>query len=204
MWSDLAPRFVGEFQKGIDYIGDIKLFEEQLQAHQAIADLFGYKISFHSGSDKFSIFPSAARITNQRYHLKTAGTSWLEFVHLISIMDAPLFKDLYHFSLENLDRAKKSYHVNVTPESCPRIDQYEPENFRALLLDDNARQLLHINYGNILQHEAAGGPYYKTIASRVCSTGKRKRITRSSALNLSANVIAWPFITRIITKSALM
>jgi hypothetical protein len=55
--STLAPRFIGEFQKGIDYIGDLDLFTADLAQHAAIADHYGYRLSIHSGSDKFSIFP---------------------------------------------------------------------------------------------------------------------------------------------------
>lgn len=157
----MAPRFVGEFQKGIDYIGNIKEFEEQLMGHQAIAEEWGYKISFHSGSDKFSIFPSAARISKQRYHLKTAGTSWLEFVRMVAIKAPELFRELYIFSLDNLDNAKKNYHVNVDVETCPKIEEIEPADYPSLFLDDNARQLLHINYGNILNFESDGRLVYR-------------------------------------------
>ncbi|MGI6299312.1 MAG: tagaturonate epimerase family protein [Saccharofermentanales bacterium] len=152
----MAPRFVGEFQKGIDYIGDLEEFDEQLLGHQAIAQQWGYKISFHSGSDKFAVFPSAARITGQRYHLKTAGTSWLEFVRQLSHDHTELFHELYNFSLENLENAKKNYHVNVTVDTCPSIDILKPGDYWKLLEDDNARQLLHINYGGILNFEENG------------------------------------------------
>ncbi len=152
----MAPRFVGEFQKGIDYIGDIKEFDEQLVGHPAIASQWGYKISFHSGSDKFSIFPSAARITGHRYHLKTAGTSWLEFVHQLSHDHQDLFRELYLFSLANLENAKKNYHVNVSVDTCPKIESFQPGDYPQLLQNDNARQLLHINYGGILNLEENG------------------------------------------------
>ena len=63
----MAPRFCGEFQKGIDYIGDIDLFNKELHIHSQIADYFKYKLSIHSGSDKFSIYNSISQITNQRF-----------------------------------------------------------------------------------------------------------------------------------------
>ena len=152
----MAPRFIGEFQKGIDYIGDINAFDDLLVSHQAIAEQWGYKISFHSGSDKFSIFPSAARITKQHYHVKTSGTSWLEFIRMVSMADPALFRELYQFSLANLENAKKNYHVNVSIESCPDIAKLAPDEYPTLLANDNARQLLHINYGNILNYELDG------------------------------------------------
>ena len=55
--TSLAPRFCGEFQKGIDYIGDVEQFERELREHALIAEHFGYKLSIHSGSDKFKVFP---------------------------------------------------------------------------------------------------------------------------------------------------
>ena len=61
-WASLAPRFVGRFEKGVDYIGDLAAFDADMRVHAAIARAFGpYKISLHSGSDKFSIYEIAAR-----------------------------------------------------------------------------------------------------------------------------------------------
>ncbi len=85
-FESLAPRFVGEFQKGIDYIGDLQEFEKQFKQHVDIAETFGsYKLSVHSGSDKFSVFPIIGRLTRGKFHLKTAGTSWLEAAHAIAL-----------------------------------------------------------------------------------------------------------------------
>ena len=66
------------FRKGIDYIGDLGQFEEELRFTQ-IASHFGYKLSIHSGSDKFSVFPIIGKYAEAAgYHVKTAGTNWLE------------------------------------------------------------------------------------------------------------------------------
>ena len=77
----LAPRFIGDFEKGIDYRGDLKQFEATLRKHVAIAKFCGpYKISVHSGSDKYSLYPIIRRAlarTGAGVHLKTAGTTWL-------------------------------------------------------------------------------------------------------------------------------
>src|SRR5690625_169958 len=80
----LAPRFCGEFQKGIDYIGDIEQFEKELSEHALIAEHFGYKLSIHSGSDKFAVFPIIAKYTKGVLHVKTAGTNWLEAIRVIA------------------------------------------------------------------------------------------------------------------------
>src|SRR6185503_5224808 len=77
--TSLAPRFIGEFEKGIDYRGDLAAFEAQLREHVAVAQFCGpYEISIHSGSDKFSIYPAIGRACGDLLHVKTAGTSYLE------------------------------------------------------------------------------------------------------------------------------
>src|SRR5438132_186439 len=70
----LAPRFIGEFEKGIDYRGDLHKFEAALGEHVAVARFCGpYKISVHSGSDKFAIYPILGRVCGDLLHVKTAG-----------------------------------------------------------------------------------------------------------------------------------
>ncbi len=59
----LAPRFIGDFEKGIDYKGDIELFKEEYLKHVKISEYFGsYKISLHSGSDKFGVYKAIGSI----------------------------------------------------------------------------------------------------------------------------------------------
>ena len=80
----LAPRFVGTFEKGVDYIGDRTTFAQDIAVHAAIARSHGpYKLSLHSGSDKFSIYDICAEATHGLVHLKTAGTSYLEALRTI-------------------------------------------------------------------------------------------------------------------------
>ena len=81
----LAPRFCGEFQKGIDYIGDVEQFEVELREHALIAEHFGYKLSIHSGSDKFMVFPIIAKYTKGIFHVKTAGTTGLKQFELLQM-----------------------------------------------------------------------------------------------------------------------
>jgi len=159
--DSIAPRFVGEFQKGIDYIGEISDFENHLSLHQGIAKQWGYKISIHSGSDKFSIFPSVTRITDRKYHIKTSGTSWVEFIRLLAVSNPEFFRELYHFCLEHLDEAKKSYVVSVTSSICPAIDKIDEMNYAESLDNNHIRQLFHITYGKILQHQEDGKYIYR-------------------------------------------
>src|SRR5690606_1428579 len=83
-WVSLAPRFVGDFEKGVEYLGDLGLLSSNLIGHAAIARQLGpYKLSLHSGSDKFSAYPIAAAAADGLVHLKTAGTSYLEALRVV-------------------------------------------------------------------------------------------------------------------------
>ncbi len=148
--TSLAPRFCGEFQKGIDYIGDIQQFTAEFDMHVRIARHFGYKISVHSGSDKFSIFPVVGEKTGGEYHLKTAGTNWLEAVRVISVMDPVLYRRMHKFAIENLNAAKKYYHISGQASNVPDIDKMEDKELPKFLEMDDSRQVLHITYGLML------------------------------------------------------
>jgi hypothetical protein len=116
----LAPRFVGDFEKGIDYKGDIVEFEEQYRQHVAIAKYCGpYKLSIHSGSDKFSIYPIIGRLSGELLHVKTAGTSYLEALRVICRTNKTLFREIAEFCRNRFDTEKQSYHVSATLNQVP-------------------------------------------------------------------------------------
>jgi len=149
--NSLAPRFIGEFQKGVDYRGDLSDFREQFYQHVIIAQDFGnYKISIHSGSDKFSIFPAIGEMAKNGLHLKTAGTSWLEAMHLISLTNPSLFREMHQFALSVFQEASKLYHVTAELDRIPKIETLQDRELPSLLEQDDSRQLLHITYGYLL------------------------------------------------------
>ncbi|MGE5581315.1 MAG: tagaturonate epimerase family protein [Bacillota bacterium] len=156
--NSLAPRFCGEFQKGIDYIGDIRQFEREYKEHELIAKHFGYKLSIHSGSDKFSVFPVIGR-ESKRFHLKTAGTNWLEAIRVIIEKEPDLYRQIHLFALEHLDEAKKYYHISAEPGRIPDINSLSAEGLKDLMNQNDARQLIHITYGLILQAKDEKGTY---------------------------------------------
>jgi hypothetical protein len=82
---------VGRFEKGVDYIGDLGDLEANIAGHAEIIRYFGdgYKLSLHTGSDKFTVYPLAARHARGLVHLKTAGTSYLEALRLAANVDVP-------------------------------------------------------------------------------------------------------------------
>src|SRR5699024_7549224 len=157
--TSLAPRFCGEFQKGIDYIGDIEQFEREFNAHFAISEHFDYKISVHSGSDKFSIFPIIGDITKRRYHLKTAGTNWLEAMRVIAKNDPALYRDIHSFALDNLDKAKAYYAIGADLDKVPDLNTLSDDELPALFDKPDSRQVIHITYGLILQEKDKDGQY---------------------------------------------
>ena len=148
--SSLAPRFVGEFQKAIDYIGAVKEFDQSFAVHAEIAGTLGYRISVHSGSDKFSVFPAIGRLSRGRFHIKTAGTSWLEALRVVAAKDPALFKDLYAKAIERYAHARTLYHVTPDLTAIPAPDEVTFRSAPYLLDDVNARRVLHITYGEIL------------------------------------------------------
>jgi hypothetical protein len=149
----IAPRFIGEFQKGIDYIGDIEQFTREMDVHAQIARHFGYKLSVHSGSDKFSVFPIIGEKTRQNYHVKTAGTNWLEAMRIVAEKAPELYRQVHAFALESFDAARKFYHVATDLAKIPDVDALADGELPALFENNDARQLIHITYGQILQNE---------------------------------------------------
>jgi len=145
--TSLAPRFVGEFHKGVDYKGSEKAFSENLRVHAAIAKRFGYKISIHSGSDKFSIFPMVAEITEKRFHLKTSGTSWLMAAKAIAELDPQLYREMHRCALKHFEEARAYYFVHADPAKVPDVATLSDRQLPTLFDADDSRQLIHITYG---------------------------------------------------------
>jgi hypothetical protein len=158
----MAPRFCGEFQKGIDYIGDLNAFRRELQVHAAIADYFGHKLSIHSGSDKFSVFPSIGRATRGRWHVKTAGTNWLEAMRIVARCNPGLYRRMHAYALEHFAEATAYYHVKADPAKVRPLSEVPDEALPSYLNDDDARQVIHITYGILLQaQDGEGKPLFK-------------------------------------------
>lgn len=166
----LAPRFIGEFEKGVDYKGDVAALEKSLANHAAIAELLGpYKLSLHSGSDKLSMYPALARTTKGRFHVKTAGTSYLEALRVVARRDEPLFRRIVEFARTRYETDKATYHVSATLSSAPPAadvdDVVELERQYLERWEDvpsgrgftaPGRQILHCTFGSVLTHEEFG------------------------------------------------
>jgi len=158
-WISLAPRFVGRFEKGVDYIGDLETFSAEFAQHAAVARMLGpYKLSLHSGSDKFSIYPIVARLaeggstglTGALLHLKTAGTSYLEALRAVAQVDTALFREILDFAREHYDTDRATYHVSAQLTNVPGSGALSDADLPGLLEQFDARQVLHVTFGSAL------------------------------------------------------
>lgn len=166
-WVSLAPRYVGRFEKGVDYIGDVSGFEADLTVHAAIARTASpdgpYKLSLHSGSDKFSIYPAFARQTRGLAHLKTAGTSYLEALRAVAALDADLFREVYAFALARYAEDRASYHVSAEPARAPSVDNVGGAHLPVLLEQFDAREILHVTFGSVLREARLREPLLELL-----------------------------------------
>jgi hypothetical protein len=163
-WVSLAPRYIGRFEKGVDYIspsgqiGDATAFEADFAVHAAIARQFGpYKLSLHSGSDKFSVYPAAMRQTQGLVHLKTAGTSYLEALHTIAALDPDFFRQIYIFARERYETDKVSYHVSAQLSRAPLPQDVTDADLPELLNQFDAREIFHVTFGSVLREQTVEG-----------------------------------------------
>ena len=154
-WVSLAPRYVGRFEKGVDYMGDVAGFEEDIKVHAAIARTVSpngpYKLSLHSGSDKFSAYPAFVRQTGGLTHLKTAGTSYLEALRTVAALDPELFREIYDFSCGHFEEDRTSYHVSASLERAVQPKELPDGGLPALLERFDEREILHVTFGSVLK-----------------------------------------------------
>lgn len=169
----IAPKFSGRFNKGVDYVGDVQQFAREMAldmaaiqhavAHYGLPE--NLKLSVHSGSDKFSIYPAihdAMKKFDSGVHLKTAGTNWLE--ELIGLAEAggaglALAKEIYAESYAHREELCGPYAsvIDIDPAGLPRPEEvagWTSEQFTSALRHDpknpaynpNLRQLLHVGF----------------------------------------------------------
>lgn len=169
----IAPKFTGRFNKGVDYVGDVRQFEKEFEQDLAVIAFaigkFGLpanlKLSVHSGSDKFSIYAPIRRAlarSGAGLHLKTAGTTWLE--EIIGLAEAggdglALANEIYGKALAKRDALCAPYAtvIDIDPAQLPSpavVKNWTSEQFVAALRHDPAcgefnphlRQLIHVGY----------------------------------------------------------
>jgi hypothetical protein len=173
----LAPRFIGDFEKGVDYKGDLGSLERSLADHAAVARHLGpYKLSLHSGSDKISMYGLLARATRGMFHVKTAGTSYLEALRVAAIHAPEAFREIIEFARARYDADRATYHVSAAlADVAPPADVPDNKQLERLYLErwedvplgqgftKPGRQILHCTFGSVLTHERYGPLLHQVI-----------------------------------------
>ena len=128
--------------------------------HIAITEHFGnYKISLHSGSDKFSVYEVIGSLHRGYTHVKTAGTSYLEALRVTASVNESLFREIHDFAIENYENEKKTYHVSADLNRVQKSNNYSKEELAGLLNQDDARQVFHVTFGLVLTIKDENGNY---------------------------------------------
>jgi hypothetical protein len=170
----LAPRYIGDFEKGIDYKGDTEALTRSLADHMAIARQLGpYKLSLHSGSDKLSIYAIFARVTGGLFHVKTAGTSYLEALRVVARHDEALWRQIIEVSRERFETDRATYHISARLDRvAPPSDIGDARLLETLYLnEDDGRQILHVTFGSVLT-DAEFGPAIHGLLSAEPQTNR--------------------------------
>ena len=169
----IAPKFTGRFNKGVEYVGDTAQFEKEFREDLLVIDYAvnefnlpkGLKLSIHSGSDKFSIYPIMGRLIRQYdkgIHIKTAGTTWLEENIGLALADEKALELAKRIAISALGRMEElcipyATVIDINPAKLPATEQiavWSGEQYaRALrhnrqdaLYNPDFRQLVHVSY----------------------------------------------------------
>ena len=183
----IAPKFTGRFNKGVDYVGDTAQFEKEFREDLLVIDFAikefglpeGLKLSIHSGSDKFSIYPIMGRLIRQYdkgIHIKTAGTTWLEENIGLALADDRALELAKKIAISALGRMEElcipyATVIDINPAKLPTAAQIAAwsgqEYARALrhnqqdpLYNPDFRQLVHVSYKIAAE---LGDEFYTTL-----------------------------------------
>ncbi|PIE69701.1 MAG: hypothetical protein CSA21_00955 [Deltaproteobacteria bacterium] len=191
----IAPKFTGRFNKGVDYAGDIEQFTREFNddvcvIRHAVERYHlpaGLKLSVHSGSDKFSLYPGIRKAIEAHHtgvHIKTAGTTWLE--ELIGLAEAgaplPMVHDIYAKAYERFTELCLPYAtvIDIDRDNLPTPQQFRKLDGREVArtirhdatcpdYNPNVRQLLHVGYKIAAE---LGESYLKAVEEHQAVVGK--------------------------------
>ena len=94
------------------------------------------------------------------FHLKTAGTNWLEAMAVIAEHDPGLYREIHQYALDTaFDDARRFYHVTTDVNNIPALDTLADADLITLFGNEDARQLIHITYGHILNLKNEDGSF---------------------------------------------
>ena len=193
----IAPKFTGRFNKGVDYRGDLALFEKEFEQdllviEEAVKE-YGLpdnlKLSIHSGSDKFSIYPIMGRLIRKHdagIHIKTAGTTWLEENIGLAVADPAaleLAKKIYVNALGRMEELTVPYAtvIDVDVDQLPSPEEvagWDAETYARTMRHNQAdplynpsfRQLIHVSYKIAAE---LGDEYYPALEKHTDVIGEQ-------------------------------
>jgi hypothetical protein len=169
----IAPKFTGRFNKGVDYVGDVNQFRIEFEQDLLVIDFAvksfdlpdNLKLSIHSGSDKFTIYPIMGELIrkyDKGIHVKTAGTTWLEELIGLALAGGDalvMAKNIYSKAYCRQEELCGPYEtvIDIDPVSLPLppdVDGWDGEKFASTLRHEPGhpdyhagfRQLLHVAY----------------------------------------------------------
>lgn len=193
----IAPKFTGRFNKGVDYRGDVKQFEKEFEEDLLVIDFavkeFGLmdnlKLSIHSGSDKFSIYPIMGRLIqkcDKGIHIKTAGTTWLEENIGLAVADPEalkLAKKIYINALGRMAELTVPYAtvIDVDVNALPtpeEVEKWDADTYARTMRHNQAdplynpsfRQLIHVSYKIAAE---LGDEYYPALEKHTDVIGEQ-------------------------------
>ena len=193
----IAPKFTGRFNKGVDYRGDLELFEKEFEQdliviEEAVKE-YGLpdnlKLSIHSGSEKFSIYPIMGRLIrkyDKGIHIKTAGTTWLEEIIGLAVADPAaleLAKKIYVQALGRMEELTVPYAtvIDVDVDALPspeEVESWDADTFARTMRHNQAdplynpsfRQLIHVSYKIAAE---LGDEYYPALEKHADVIGEQ-------------------------------
>ncbi len=198
--ANIAPKFTGRFNKGVDYIGDLVLFEKEFTQDLLVIDhaikTFGLpsslKLSVHSGSDKFSIYPIIGKLLkkyDKGIHVKTAGTTWLEEAIGLSMAGGEaleLMKTIYYKALNRFDELTGPYStvIDIDRKQLPLVAEVSAWNGEQMAdalrhipgnpsYNPHLRQLMHVAYKLAAEE---GNGYYSLLRTNQEIVGQQVTI----------------------------
>lgn len=195
----IAPKFSGRFNKGVDYIGDTENFQREFEADVKAVKLArehfalpsNLKLSIHSGSDKFSLYPRIKEIlnrSNEGVHLKTAGTTWLEEAAGLAMAEGEglvLVKEIYSEALRRFEELCAPYAavIDINRNNLPEEADFAAlsgaeaatvirHNQQSEHYNSDVRQLLHVGYKVAAQ---MGERYHNMVNKNQATVGEMVR-----------------------------
>lgn len=164
-FTGLAPRFPGEWEKGVELRGGREAVSDALATHARVArEHGGYRVSVHSGSDKFSVYPLLADHQASAWHVKTSGTSYLEALRVVAAVEPELFRDVLRVAEAHFGEDRHTYAVGRTA-GVPEPTSVADAELSALLDDDDARQCLHVTFGSVLSDAALAAALRRVLVA---------------------------------------